>query len=76
MGNDLGMSDGNSFSPATLATARALLGQYGEDAEVIAMLRAAELAAEGDHAGLADWDAIIACILALEAGEASAGPLQ
>lgn len=42
-----------------------LLTQYGEDASVIAMLRAAELAALGDVDALAHWDAVIAF---LEAG--------
>ncbi len=33
--------------------------QYGDDAEVIAMLRAAEVAALGDETALAHWDAVI-----------------
>ena len=41
---------------------------FGEDAEVIATLRAAEFAAMGDRKGLADWDDIIACVAALQAG--------
>lgn len=41
------------------ATARQLVVQYGDDAEVIATLRAAEFAAAGDRDGLAHWDAII-----------------
>jgi len=40
--------------------AMALLRQYGEDATVIATLRAAEVAAVGDVAALAHWDAVIA----------------
>ena len=40
------------MSPGDKA-AMALLGQYGDDAEVIAMLRAAEYAAMGDVDGLA-----------------------
>jgi hypothetical protein len=34
--------------------------QYGDDAEVIATLRAAEVAALGDETALAHWDAVIA----------------
>jgi hypothetical protein len=34
-----------------------LIGQYGDDAEVIAVMRAAELAAIGDVQGLEHWDA-------------------
>ena len=36
-----------------------LLTQYGEDASVIATLRAAEVAAMGDAVALAHWDAVI-----------------
>ena len=39
--------------------AMALIAQYGEDAEVIATLRAAEFAALGDADALAHWDEII-----------------
>ena len=41
-------------------TAMALMTQYGEDASVIATLRAAEVAALGDVDALAHWDAVIA----------------
>ena len=40
--------------------AMALMTQYGEDASVIATLRAAEVAAMGDAEALAHWDAVIA----------------
>lgn len=52
----------------TRSTALALIAQYGDDAETIAMLRAAEYAAMGDLRGLADWDEIIADIGRLETG--------
>ena len=39
--------------------AMALLTQYGDDASVIATLRAAEVAAMGDVEALAHWDAVI-----------------
>ena len=39
--------------------AMALLTQYGDDASVIATLRAAEGAAMGDVEALAHWDAVI-----------------
>ena len=42
-----------------LDAAMALMGQYGDDAEIIAVLRAAEYAAMGDAEGLAEWDRII-----------------
>ena len=41
-------------------TAMSLITQYGEDASVIATLRAAEVAALGDVDALAHWDAVIA----------------
>jgi hypothetical protein len=62
------MPEGPAFSEQTRAAAQALIAQYGEDAEVIAMLRAAEFAAMGDRKGLADWDDIIACVAALQSG--------
>ena len=70
------MSVPKAWSDATRSTAMALIGQYGEDAEVMAIMRAAELAALGDVSGLAQWDEIIACILAIEAGDTAARPLQ
>ena len=51
-----------------MATALALMGQYGDDAEVIAMLRAAEYAAMGDLDGLAQWDEILACLASFAGG--------
>lgn len=41
------------------SAANALLVQYGEDAVVIATLRAAEVAAMGDAGALQHWDAVI-----------------
>ncbi|MGK2741699.1 hypothetical protein ACSHT0_12465 [Tepidicaulis sp. LMO-SS28] len=56
--------------PQVQAAARTLLAQYGEDAETVAMLRAAEFAAAGDGDAVAKWDHIIAVIqLLLAAGE-------
>ena len=52
-------------SSAVRSVALALMAQYGDDAEVIAVLRAAEIAAEGDQAGLEHWDAVIALIQAM-----------
>ena len=62
------MPKGPAFPEQTRAAAETLIAQYGEDAEVIATLRAAEFAAMGDRKGLADWDDIIACVAALQAG--------
>ena len=39
-----------------------LLRQYGEDAVVIATLRAAEVAALGDIEALAHWDEVVAIL--------------
>ena len=50
---------------AAKTAAMALIAQYGDDAEVIAVLRAAEVAATGDSAALAHWDEVIRI---LEAG--------
>ena len=70
------MSQTRAFDEAVQLTALTLIGQYGDDAEVIAVMRAAELAAFGDAAGLAQWDEIIACIAAIQAGEPGARQLQ
>jgi hypothetical protein len=51
-------------------TAASLWRQYGEDAVVIATLRAAEVAALGDTEALAHWDEVAAILL----GEADGGP--
>jgi len=64
------------FGEQTRSTALALIGQYGVDAEVIAVMRAAEYAAAGDLEGLAAWDEILECLAAIEAGEAGARPIQ
>ncbi len=50
------MSDDTGARDAAMA----LLTQYGDDASVIATLRAAEVAALGDVDALAHWDAVIA----------------
>lgn len=54
----------------------ALIGQYGGDAEVIAVMRAAEFAAIGDVEALAAWDDILECLAAIEAREFGARPIQ
>lgn len=64
------MSDG--LNQAAHAAAATLLKQYGEDAAVIATLRAAEIAVMGDAEALAHWDQVITI---LESDEAS-GPLN
>lgn len=55
------MSDSQAHASA-MAAASQLIRQYGEDAEVIATLRAAEVAALGDADALAHWDAVIALL--------------
>ena len=49
--------------------AATLAQQYGEDAEVIATMRAAEFAAAGDVDGLKAWDMIIEYLIALREGK-------
>ena len=49
--------------------AATLIQQYGEDAEVIATMRAAEFAAAGDVDGLKAWDMIIEYLVALREGK-------
>nr|WP_070959579.1 hypothetical protein [Hyphomonas sp. Mor2] len=44
------------------SVAMGLLAQYGEDASVIATLRAAEVATMGDADALSHWDEVIAIL--------------
>lgn len=64
------MSDSTPERPGkeVQQAARTLLAQYGEDAGVIATLRAAEVAAAGDVKALAHWDSIIAALEEMAAG--------
>ena len=52
-----------------MQAAATLTRQYGEDAEVIATMRAAEFAAAGDVDGLKAWDMIIEYLVALREGK-------
>jgi|TARA_A100001015_G_scaffold228696_1_gene258444 hypothetical protein len=65
-----GMTDDpdNTQAATVAAAAAALVQQYGDDAEVVATLRAAEFAAAGDVEALAAWDMIIAYLEAMRAG--------
>tara|TARA_B100000886_G_C20149986_1_gene377619 strand:+ start:130 stop:357 length:228 start_codon:yes stop_codon:yes gene_type:complete len=58
----------SSGESAVAAAAAALVQQYGDDAEVVATLRAAEFAAAGDVEALAAWDMIIAYLEAMRGG--------
>lgn len=64
------------FDEQTRSTALALISQYGADAEVIAVMRAAEFAAIGDVEALAAWDDILECLATIEEGEVGARPIQ
>ena len=52
--------------------AATLIQQYGDDAEVIATMRAAEFAARGDVDALHAWDLIIEYLVALREGNSDA----
>ena len=52
--------------------AATLVQQYGDDAEVIATMRAAEFAAQGDVDALHAWDLIIEYLAALREGNSEA----
>ena len=52
--------------------AATLVQQYGDDAEVIATMRAAEFAAQGDVDALHAWDLIIEYLVALREGHSEA----
>ena len=72
-------SSDNSEEAAIAAAAAALVQQYGDDAEIVATLRAAEFAAAGDVEALAAWDMIIAYLEAMRENQPapqSTGPLN
>lgn len=54
------------MSAAAASAAALLWRQYGEDAVVIATLRAAEVAAMGDVEALAHWDEVTAILNGLD----------
>lgn len=54
-----------------MQAAATLMQQYGEDAEVIATMRAAEFAAQGDVDALQAWDMIIEYLVALREGNSA-----
>lgn len=62
--------DATETNPDIAQTARTLLAQYGDDAAVIATLRAAELAATGNVDGLFFWDSVIELIEDMAEGKA------
>ena len=64
------------FDEAVWLTALTLSAQYGDDAEIIATLRAAEYAAAGDTEALAQWEEIIACLARLSEDGRPPGPLN
>jgi len=61
----------DAWPEATLREALRLIRQYGEDAGVIAIMRATELVLAEDAEGLAEMDAVIACIEQLNSSGSS-----
>ena len=59
----------NQVHEMVVQAAATLTQQYGENAEVIATMRAAEFAAAGDVDGLKAWDMIIEYLVALREGK-------
>jgi len=66
--SDIAEMEGDALVAAAAAS---LMQQYGDDAEVVATLRAAEFAAAGDVDALHAWDAIIAYLKDLREGMAA-----
>jgi hypothetical protein len=57
--------------PDTAHAARLLVAQYGEDGAIIAIMRAAEAAAQGDIEMADYWEAVAAAIEAGKLGGAA-----
>lgn len=53
-----------------ISAARTLIAQYGDDAQVIAMMRVSELGFSGDIEGYTHWEMVLAAVEVLtdEAG--------
>tara|TARA_B110000971_G_scaffold221237_2_gene267537 strand:+ start:4233 stop:4463 length:231 start_codon:yes stop_codon:yes gene_type:complete len=64
--------DQKKLRETVLQAVATLTQQYGEDAEVVATLRAAEFAAQGDVEALQAWDLIIEYLVALREGKPEA----
>ncbi len=45
-----------------ISAARSLIAQYGEDAQVIAMMRVSELGFSGDMDGYVHWEMVLAAV--------------
>ncbi|MGD1934281.1 MAG: hypothetical protein ACFB0Z_07195 [Candidatus Phaeomarinobacter sp.] len=45
-----------------VSAARALIAQYGDDAQVIAMMRVSEFGFSGDMEGYAHWEMVLAAV--------------
>lgn len=55
------------FDVRTRTAALVRVAQYGSDAELVAVMRAAEYTAAGDAEGLAAWDEMLGRLADLEA---------
>lgn len=66
------MEDEQKARDMVKQAAATLTQQYGDDAEVIATMRAAEFAAQGDVDALQAWDMIIEYLVALREGSSEA----
>mgnify|MGYP003125304572 CR=1 FL=1 len=54
--------DDTSDEAQAISAARTLIAQYGEDAQVIAMMRVSELGFAGDMDGYAHWEMVLAAV--------------
>ncbi|PWR23940.1 hypothetical protein [Zavarzinia compransoris] len=61
-GRPSGDIDGGPSDIEVLSTARQLVERYGREASSVALMRAAEFAAFGDHEGLAAWEAVVTAV--------------
>ena len=56
-----------SHEAQAIAAARTLIAQYGEDAQVIAMMRVSELGFSGDLKAYTHWEMVLAAVEVLTA---------
>ncbi len=65
--------DTTSPEAQAVAAARTLIAQYGEDAQVIAMMRVSEFGFSGDLVGYAHWEMVLAAVEVLTDSDAPLG---
>lgn len=68
------MSEFRDIARDATDVARSLMAQYGDDAQVVAMMRTSELGFSGDIEGYAFWEMVLAVLEILDDPEIPVRP--